>query len=64
MSALTPKADIGRHLIDVRFVPIADIGQLSRERWFAIARANAAKKATEKIDAKTSAVVMAMFPIG
>jgi hypothetical protein len=45
-------------------VPKADIGQLSRERWLAIARANAAKKATEKIDAKTSAVVMAMFPIG
>jgi hypothetical protein len=48
----------------VRFGPLADIGQLSRERWFAIARANAAKKATEKIDAKTSAVVMATFPIG
>jgi len=26
MSALTPKADIERHLLDVRFVPIADIG--------------------------------------
>jgi two-component system, response regulator PdtaR len=25
MSALPPKADIGRHLFDVRFVPIADI---------------------------------------
>ena len=64
MSALHPKADMCDAKRDVRFVPIADIGQLSRERWFAIARANAAKKATEKIDAKTSAVVMAMFPIG
>ena len=25
MSALTPKADIGRHLFDVRYVPIADM---------------------------------------
>ena len=28
MSALPPKADIGRHLFNVRFVPIADIAAL------------------------------------
>jgi hypothetical protein len=30
MSALPPKADIGRHRFDVRFVPIADIPLLRR----------------------------------
>jgi hypothetical protein len=29
MSALPPKADINRRIIDVRFVPIADIGMPS-----------------------------------
>jgi hypothetical protein len=38
-------------------------GQLSRERSSAILRTNAAKKATEKVNPKTSAVVVAVFPI-
>jgi hypothetical protein len=43
--------------------PKADILVSYRQRSSAILRTNAAKKATEKADPKTSAVVVAIFPI-
>jgi hypothetical protein len=57
-------ADILRCRSHVRFTPESGhCGQLSRERSSAILRTNAAKKATEKADPKTSAVVVAIVPV-
>ena len=59
MSALPPKADIGREPFDVRFVPIADIqefGSRQKMSWYALFLVMALTAVLSLVSAEISSV--------